>query len=86
MKIAFLGTGLMGAHMARNLLKAGFDLTAWNRTLSKAEALRADGAQVASTAAEAVAGADVVISCLASPVSAVVVRVISALVSLNETR
>ncbi|WP_239113497.1 NAD(P)-dependent oxidoreductase [Shimia biformata] len=65
MKIAFLGTGLMGAHMARNLLKAGFDVTAWNRTQPKAEPLRADGARVASTAAEAVAGADVVISILA---------------------
>ena len=31
-KIAFLGTGLMGSHMARNILKAGFSLTAWNRT------------------------------------------------------
>ena len=35
--IAFLGIGLMGNHMARNILKAGYSLTAWNRTLSKAE-------------------------------------------------
>ena len=33
--IAFLGIGLMGNHMARNILKAGYSLTAWNRTLSK---------------------------------------------------
>ena len=44
MKIAFLGTGLMGSHMARNILKAGFSVAAWNRTLAKAEALRGDGA------------------------------------------
>ncbi len=36
MKIAFLGTGLMGAHMARNLLKAGHAVTVWNRTAAKA--------------------------------------------------
>ena len=40
MRIAFLGTGLMGSHMARNILKAGFSVAAWNRTLAKAEALR----------------------------------------------
>ena len=63
-KIAFLGTGLMGSHMARNILKAGFSLTAWNRTLAKAQALIADGANVPATAAEAVAEADIVITML----------------------
>ncbi len=63
-KIAFLGTGLMGGHMARNILKAGFSLTAWNRTLAKAQALIAHGADVPTTAAEAVAEADVVITML----------------------
>ena len=63
-KIAFLGTGLMGSHMARNILKAGFSLTAWNRTLAKAQALIADGADVPATAAEAVAEADIVITML----------------------
>jgi len=64
LKIAFLGTGLMGSHMARNILKAGFSLTAWNRTLAKAQALIADGADVPATAAEAVAEADIVITML----------------------
>ena len=64
LKIAFLGTGLMGSHMARNILKAGFSLTAWNRTLAKAQALIADGANVPATAAEAVAEADIVITML----------------------
>ena len=63
-KIAFLGTGLMGSHMARNILKAGFSLTAWNRTLAKAQALIADGAEVPATAAEAIAEADIVITML----------------------
>ena len=63
-RIAFLGTGLMGGPMASNLLKAGFPVTVWNRTLSKAEALRPDGAVVPSSAAAAAEGADVVITML----------------------
>ena len=63
-KIAFLGTGLMGAPMCRCLLKAGFELTVWNRSAAKAEALRTEGATVAATSAEAAAGAEVVITML----------------------
>jgi 2-hydroxy-3-oxopropionate reductase len=63
-KIAFLGTGLMGAPMCRCLLKAGFELTVWNRSAAKAEALRTEGATVAATPAEAAAGAEVVITML----------------------
>ena len=62
--IAFLGIGLMGNHMARNILKEGFSLSAWNRTLSKAEALAADGGIIAQTPAEAVKDADFVITML----------------------
>jgi 2-hydroxy-3-oxopropionate reductase len=62
--IAFLGTGLMGAPMVRRLLDAGFAVTAWNRDIAKAEALRADGAAVATTAASAVEGASVVFTML----------------------
>lgn len=64
LKIAFLGTGLMGAPMARRLLGAGFALTVWNRDRGKAEALVADGAVFANGPAEAVSGADVVITML----------------------
>jgi len=60
--IAFLGTGLMGAPMVRNLLRAGFPVSAWNRSADKAEALSADGATIAGSAEEAVAGADIVIT------------------------
>ncbi len=62
MRIAFLGTGIMGAPMARNLARAGHEVRAFNRTAAKAEGL---GATVAGSAAEAVAGADVVITMLA---------------------
>lgn len=62
-KIAFLGTGLMGAPMARRLLAAGFAVTVWNRDRSKAEPLAADGAAVADTAMEAARGAAVLSQC-----------------------
>ena len=63
-KIAFLGTGLMGAPMCRCLLQAGFDLTVWNRSPAKAEALHENGAAVADSPVEAVTSAEVVITML----------------------
>jgi 2-hydroxy-3-oxopropionate reductase len=63
-KIAFLGTGLMGAPMARRLLHAGCSLTVWNRNTDKAKALESDGATVAASPVEAVDGADIVITML----------------------
>jgi 2-hydroxy-3-oxopropionate reductase len=63
-KIAFLGTGLMGAPMARRLLAAGHDVAVWNRTRAKAEALEADGAIVAATPAEAVRSVSFVVAIL----------------------
>ena len=62
--VALLGTGTMGAGMARNISGAGIPLRVWNRTRSKAEPLADAGALVADTAAEAVRGADVVITML----------------------
>jgi 3-hydroxyisobutyrate dehydrogenase-like beta-hydroxyacid dehydrogenase len=64
MKIAFLGLGKMGAPMARRLLAAGYDVTVWNRTRERADALAAQGATVASTPAEAVRTAEVVLTML----------------------
>lgn len=61
--IALLGTGTMGAGIARNLAAAGLDLRVWNRSADKAAPL-ADVATVAPTAAEAVRGADVVLTML----------------------
>ncbi|MEY9873491.1 3-hydroxyisobutyrate dehydrogenase-like beta-hydroxyacid dehydrogenase [Streptacidiphilus sp. MAP12-33] len=66
-RVAWLGLGRMGLPMARRLLDAGHPLTVWNRTASRAQGLGAAGAKVASTAAEAVAGADVVVTMLADP-------------------
>jgi 3-hydroxyisobutyrate dehydrogenase len=64
MKVALLGTGTMGAGMARSLHRAGFDVTAWNRTRKKAEPLAEDGIEVADSVADAVSGADAVITML----------------------
>ncbi|MBV2359490.1 NAD(P)-dependent oxidoreductase [Thalassococcus sp. CAU 1522] len=64
MKLALLGTGLMGLPMSRNLLKAGHELTVWNRTRTKAEPLAADGARIADAAGDAVKDAEIVISML----------------------
>jgi 3-hydroxyisobutyrate dehydrogenase len=62
MRVAVLGTGIMGGPIARNLAAAGHEVHAWNRTREKAEGL---GAEVAATPAEAVAGAEAVITMLA---------------------
>ncbi|MDP5218003.1 NAD(P)-dependent oxidoreductase [Ruegeria sp. 2205SS24-7] len=64
LKVAVLGTGLMGFPMARNLCSGGFDIAVWNRSADKAAPLAGFGARVAATAADAVAGAHVVISML----------------------
>ena len=61
MKIAFFGTGIMGGPMARNLAAAGHDVTVWNRTREKAEAT---GATVADSPAEAVDGAEALVTML----------------------
>src|SRR5580700_6531569 len=63
--VAFIGTGRMGGPMAANLARGGFGVRVWNRTRSRAEALAADGAVVATSPAEAVRGATIVITMLA---------------------
>jgi 3-hydroxyisobutyrate dehydrogenase len=64
MRVAVLGTGIMGTGMTHSLLRSGLDVTAWNRHPGRAAPLAADGARVAATAAEAVADADAVITML----------------------
>jgi 3-hydroxyisobutyrate dehydrogenase-like beta-hydroxyacid dehydrogenase len=62
-RIAFLGLGIMGSRMAANLVRAGHELTVWNRTAATAEEFAATHrATVAATPAAAAAGAEVVIS------------------------
>ncbi|MGV9417009.1 NAD(P)-dependent oxidoreductase [Streptomyces sp. NPDC003674] len=62
--VAVLGTGIMGAAMARNIARAGLGVRAWNRTREKAEPLASDGIRVTGTPAEAVEDADVVLTML----------------------
>ena len=63
--IAFLGIGLMGSPMVRNLLDAGYPMTLWNRTVSKCEPF-ANEAAIADSPEDAVRGADIVITMLES--------------------
>jgi 3-hydroxyisobutyrate dehydrogenase len=63
--VAVLGLGTMGSRMALRLLGSGFEVTVYNRTSSRAEALKEAGAKVAATPREAAVGADVVIAMLA---------------------
>jgi 3-hydroxyisobutyrate dehydrogenase len=63
--VALMGLGTMGAGMAANLLKAGFSLTVYNRTRSKAEVFASQGARVADSPAEAAQGATIILSMLA---------------------
>jgi 3-hydroxyisobutyrate dehydrogenase-like beta-hydroxyacid dehydrogenase len=66
-KIAFLGLGEMGTPMASRLLNAGHDMVVWNRTAERTAPLAREGAAVAPTPAKAAAGADFVITMLATP-------------------
>jgi 3-hydroxyisobutyrate dehydrogenase len=63
-RVAALGTGTMGAAMARGMLRAGLEARVWNRSPDRAAPLAANGARVAGTAAEAVAGVDAVLTML----------------------
>ena len=66
-KIAFIGTGIMGAPIAGHILDAGYPLTVYNRTKSKADDLVARGAVWAASPAEAVRDADVVFTMVGFP-------------------
>ena len=63
-KVGFIGLGIMGQGMARNILKAGFPLTVWNRTISKAETLAEAGALVADSPADVAAQCEVIVICV----------------------
>ncbi len=67
MRVAFVGVGKMGLPMAGNVLRGGHELTVFNRTLSRCDPLRDDGATVAASAAEAVREAEVLVTMLADP-------------------
>ena len=65
MKVGFIGLGNMGSAIARNLIRAGHDLTVYNRTQSRAEPFASLGARIAETPSEAAAAAEVLITMLA---------------------
>jgi 3-hydroxyisobutyrate dehydrogenase-like beta-hydroxyacid dehydrogenase len=65
-KIAYLGLGVMGAGMTANLIRAGYEVTVWNRSPGPTKQLVDQGAKLAATPAEAADGADVILYCLAN--------------------
>src|SRR5438094_4388759 len=64
--ISYLGLGTMGSGMATNLLKAGYDLTVWNRSAAKCEPFARKGARVADTPADAARDVDLVMYSLSN--------------------
>ncbi|XP_066379505.1 glyoxylate/succinic semialdehyde reductase 2, chloroplastic-like [Miscanthus floridulus] len=69
-KVGFLGLGIMGAPMASNLIKAGCDVTVWNRTSSKCDPLLSLGAKYEPSPAQVASSCDVTFAMLADPQSA----------------
>lgn len=67
LKVGFVGMGIMGKPMSKNVLKAGYDVTVYNRTVAKTGPLAEAGAKVASSPKEAAEGADIIILMLAGP-------------------
>jgi 3-hydroxyisobutyrate dehydrogenase-like beta-hydroxyacid dehydrogenase len=65
MKVGFIGLGSMGAPMAQNIIKAGHELTVYNRTLSRAESLGKAGARIADEPSEAANEAELLVTMLA---------------------
>src|SRR5262245_8194779 len=61
-QVGLVGVGVMGAPMARNLMKAGFTVVAWNRTRARLEPLLADGASAGNSAADVAARSELVIT------------------------
>jgi len=63
-RVGFIGLGIMGRGMAHNLLRAGFDLTVWNRTAGRMDDLVAAGAKAAASPADLASRCDLVITCV----------------------
>lgn len=67
MRIGFIGLGIMGSRMAANLLDAGYELSVYNRTKSKAEPMMEKGARWADSPAQIAGGSDVVFTMVPTP-------------------
>lgn len=63
-RVGFVGLGIMGQGMARNLMKAGYTVHVWNRTASKMAPLAAEGAHAAASPADVAAQCDIVVTCV----------------------
>ncbi len=63
-RVGFIGLGIMGRGMAANLLKAGFAVTVWNRTITRMEELVAQGAHAGANPADVAARSDIVVICV----------------------
>ncbi len=63
-RIGFIGLGIMGRGMARNLLRAGFELSVWNRTSSRTKPFADEGAHVGNSPAEVAKRSDIIITCV----------------------
>lgn len=63
-RIGFVGLGIMGGGMTRNLLKAGFEVVVWNRTVEKANVLKEQGATVATSPRAVAESAGIVLICV----------------------
>src|SRR5213594_4947192 len=66
-KIGLIGLGLMGRPMGMNLIKAGYSLTVWNRTASRADELVAAGAKLAKSPQEVAAASDFLLTMVSDP-------------------
>lgn len=66
MNVGFIGLGIMGSGMAHNLLKAGLDVTVWNRTTERMAPLIEAGATPAASAAEVAANSEIVVICVSN--------------------
>lgn len=66
-RVGFVGMGIMGSRMARNLARKGFEVTVWNRTRSRAEALEKEGIRVASSPRALAEQTDAFCTCVADP-------------------
>src|ERR1017187_5587055 len=65
--VGLIGLGLMGRPMAANLLKAGYELTVWNRTASRADTLVAQGAKRAATPRDVAVASEVLLTIVSDP-------------------
>ena len=63
-KLGYIGLGIMGGPMVENLLKAGHDVTVWNRSREKILPALESGAKEAANVAELVSSVDIVLMCL----------------------